>query len=212
MINKILNVLAYKIKLLFFKINWRKSNKHNFTTVNNIFPLNFVKVGKFTYGPLNIYNCEKENSGLQIGNFCSIALDVKFILGGNHFTNRLLTYPIEPMVKNTGNAGSYSKGKITIGHDCWIGNGAIILSGVNLGNGSIVAAGAIVSKSFPSYSVIGGSPAKLIKRRFSDEITNELNKNQDFYDRIESKNFKNYKDFQIVIKDVEELKSIIKRL
>jgi acetyltransferase-like isoleucine patch superfamily enzyme len=212
MINKILLVLTYKIKLLFFKINWRNNNKHNFTTVNNIFPINIVKIGKYTYGPLNIYNNEKDNSGLQIGNLCSIALDVKFILGGNHFTNRLLTYPIEPMLRNSGKAGSYSKGKIIIGHDCWIGNGAIILSGVNIGNGSIVAAGAIVTKSFPPYSVIGGSPAKLLKRRFSDEIINELNKSQDIYDRIESESINDFNIFQIEINELDELSSIIKKI
>jgi serine acetyltransferase len=116
------------------------------------------------------------------------------------------------MLRNSGKAGSYSKGKIIIGHDCWIGNGAIILSGISIGNGSIVAAGAIVTKSFPPYSVIGGSPAKLLKRRFSDEIINELNKSQDIYDRIESENINDLNIFQIEINELDELSSIIKKI
>jgi acetyltransferase-like isoleucine patch superfamily enzyme len=202
MINKILCFLSYKIKLFFFKIKWRKVNRHNFTTVNSVFPINLVTIGKFSYGPINIYNYEKENSGLQIGNLCSIALDVKFILGGNHFTNRLLTYPIEPMLYNTGNVGSYSKGKIIIGHDCWIGNGAIILSGVVIGNGSVVAAG----------SIIGGTPAKLIRKRFSDEIIDELNKNQNIYEQIERTNMRNYTIFQTEINDLNQIKLIIDKI
>jgi acetyltransferase-like isoleucine patch superfamily enzyme len=212
MINKILCFLSYKIKLFFFKIKWRKVNRHNFTTVNSVFPINLVTIGKFSYGPINIYNYEKENSGLQIGNLCSIALDVKFILGGNHFTNRLLTYPIEPMLYNTGNVGSYSKGKIIIGHDCWIGNGAIILSGVVIGNGSVVAAGSVVTKVFPPYSIIGGTPAKLIRKRFSDEIIDELNKNQNIYEQIERTNMRNYTIFQTEINDLNQIKLIIDKI
>lgn len=212
MINKILFILSYKIKLFFFKIKWRKINRHNFTTVNSVFPINLVTIGKYSYGPLNIYNYEKENSGLQIGNFCSIALDVKFILGGNHFTNRLLTYPIEPMLYKSGNVGSYSKGKIIIGHDCWIGNGSIILSGVVIGNGSVVAAGSVVTKAFPPYSIIGGSPAKLIRKRFTDEMIDELNKNQDIYDRFVINKIENFDIFQTEINDINKLISIIKKI
>ncbi|BDB52693.1 CatB-related O-acetyltransferase [Flavobacterium ammonificans] len=212
MINKILFILSYKIKLFFFKIKWRKINRHNFTTVNSVFPINLVTIGKYSYGPLNIYNYEKENSGLQIGNFCSIALDVKFILGGNHFTNRLLTYPIEPMLYKSGNVGSYSKGKIIIGHDCWIGNGSIILSGVDIGNGSVVAAGSVVTKAFPPYSIIGGSPAKLIRKRFTDEMIDELNKNQDIYDRFVINKIENFDIFQTEINDINKLISIIKKI
>lgn len=174
-LNKIYDVVCYKIKLVMFKIKWRKHNVHNFTTTNCLFPIDLVNVGKYSYGPINIYNYGEENSGLSIGNLCSIALDVKFILGGNHFSDKLFSYPIGNMLLN-GGIESYSKGKIVIGHDCWIGVGSIILSGVELGNGCIVAAGSVVTKSFSPYSIIGGAPAKLIRMRFSDNIISELNK------------------------------------
>lgn len=204
-LDKIFSILFYKAKLFIFKIQWRIKNKHNFTTVRNIFPAELVSVGNYTYGSVNVYSFEILNSGLSIGNLCSIALDVKFILGGNHFTDRLFTYPIAPMLLSNGHPGSYSKGKIIIGHDCWIGNGAVILSGVNIGNGSVVAAGSIVTKSFPNYSIIGGVPARLIKKRFTDDIIELLNKNESIYNLHKNSYIKNINLIQKIIikKDID---------
>lgn len=179
-LSKITDVVCYKIKLVMFKIKWRKLNVHNFTTTNSLFPIDLVKVGNYSYGPIQIYNYGEINSGLEIGNLCSIAQDVKFILGGNHYTNRLFTYPINPMISGFG-CGGYSKGKIIIGHDCWIGIGTILLSGISIGNGCVIAAGSVVTKSFPPYSIIGGSPAKLLRMRFSEDIIVLLEKNQFIY-------------------------------
>jgi len=180
---KIFNIIFLKFRLFFFKIQWRNKNKHNFTTANCLFPTDLVKVGNYTYGPIQVQDYGESNAGLIIGNFCSIALNVKFILGGNHFTNRFFTYPINPMLTQTGNDGGYSKGKIIIGHDCWIGFDATFLSGVTLGNGCVVAAASVVTKSFPPYSIIGGAPARLIKMRFSNEIIEEINSIENIYNQ-----------------------------
>lgn len=206
-LNKIFSVLSSKVKLFLFKINWRRSNRHNFTTVNCLFPLDLVEVGNYTYGPIFIYNYGESNSGLIIGNLCSIALDVKFILGGNHFSNRLFTYPITPMLTSEGNDGSYSKGTIRIGHDCWIGIGVTILSGVEIGNGCVIAAGSIVTKSFPPYSILGGSPAKLIRMRFSDKIIDKLKNNNFIYDLPKSKFIENITliEKELITEDVETI-------
>lgn len=211
-LSKIVSVLFYKIRLVLFKINWRRNNKHNFTTVNSLFPVDLVKVGNYTYGPIHVYNYGESNSGLIIGNLCSIALDVKFILGGNHFSNRLFTFPITPILTPNGIDGSYSKGKIIIGHDCWIGIGATMLSGVVIGNGCIIAAGSVVTKSFLPYSIIGGSPAKLIRMRFSDEIINKLNDNNFIYNMSSSKFIENIMmiEKELLIEDIETILSKLK--
>jgi acetyltransferase-like isoleucine patch superfamily enzyme len=205
---KITAILLYKLKLAFFKINWRRNNKHNFTTANCLFPSDLVAVGNYTYGPIHVYNYGELNSGLIIGNLCSIALDVKFILGGNHFTNRLFTYPITPMLTSLGNDGSYSKGKIIIGHDCWLGIGVTVLSGVEIGNGCVVAAGSVVTKSFPSYSIIGGSPAKLIRVRFSEEIVDILNSNVNIYKQSADKFIENVSllEKELLMNDLESIR------
>src|SRR5665647_1264273 len=109
MINKIINKIFLPFELILFKIKWRRKNHHNFTTANCVFPINLVNVGSFSYGPIQIYSYGESYTGLSIGNFCSIALEVKFILGGNHYTNKLFTYPFVPMITGKGYS-SYSKG------------------------------------------------------------------------------------------------------
>ena len=69
-----------------------------------------------------------------------------------------------------------NKGDIIIGNDVWIGYNAIILSGVTIGDGAIIATGAVVTKDVPAYTIVGGIPAKKIKKRFSDEIIQRLQK------------------------------------
>jgi virginiamycin A acetyltransferase len=75
-------------------------------------------------------------------------------------------------------ADALSKGDIAVGHDVWIGVGAMILSGVKIGNGAIVAAGAVVTKDVPPYSIVGGVPAKVIRMRLSDSQIAALEKIQ----------------------------------
>lgn len=165
------------INLLRFKNQWRQKNRHNMTVVRNVFEPEKVVVGNYTYGALNILSWGAGNEGLRIGHLVSIADDVRFILGGNHYSEGVFTYPISSRLNNNPiNEDVASKGEISIGDNVWIGYGSRILSGVDIGTGSIVAAGAVVTKSFPPYSVIGGNPAKLIKNRFDREVIEELMK------------------------------------
>ena len=71
---------------------------------------------------------------------------------------------------------SASKGDVIIGHDVWLGEASVILSGVKIGNGAVVGASAVVSKDVPAYGVVAGNPARLVKRRFSDEEIGILQK------------------------------------
>lgn len=161
-----------KVKLIYYKSLWRKYNAHNNTYLNSFFDFEKVKVGNYTYGPLNIMCWNDEKEHLSIGSFCSIASGVVFILGGNHNMNSISTFPFRHFLYDD-NSEAFTKGEIIIGDDVWIGTNSIVLSGVTIGQGSVVAAGSVVTKSFPPYSVIGGNPARLIKKRFSDDLINE---------------------------------------
>ena len=93
-----------------------------------------------------------------------------------------------------------------IGNDVWIGTGAILLDGVTIGNGAIVAAGAVVNKDVPPYAVVGGVPAKIIKYRFSEEIVKKLEESR-WWEKEESwllKNAEKFSNIEIFLKSVEE--------
>ena len=156
-----------------FRKKWRKHNQHNATVPVNIFRFEKVSVGKKTYGALNVTDFSPANTMLKIGNYCSISPGVQFLLGGEHQINSISTFPFK--VKCFGfeyEAGS--KGDIIVGDDVWIGTNAIICSGVNIGQGAIVAAGSVVTKSVEPYAIVGGNPAKLIRYRFEERIRLKL--------------------------------------
>ena len=133
-----------------------------------------VKIGKGTFvnGPSVIGAAE--NAPITIGSFCSIAGFV-YIVSGNHNIKFPTSYQISTGIyaaifkNNIGKSGA-----INIGNDVWIGTHAVILSGVTIGNGAVVAAGSVVTKDVPPYAVVGGAPAKIIKLRFKDSSIQEL--------------------------------------
>jgi acetyltransferase-like isoleucine patch superfamily enzyme len=150
-------------------------NSHNYTTVQNLFPRDLVTVGKMSYGVINVNFFLNPNEKLQIGNFVSIAADVLFILGGNHQTTAISTYPLySKLIKLSPEQDALTKGPIVIEDEVWIGTRAIILSGVKIGKGAIIAAGSVITKDVPPYAIVGGNPAKIIKYRFSEEIRDAL--------------------------------------
>lgn len=145
---------------------WKKRNSHNFTSILNLFLLEKVFVGKATYGDLYV-QLFSEDTYLNIGNYCSIAPGVKFIVGADHFLNHISSYPFRVKVLREKNEG-VTKGSVVVEDDVWIGENAIILSGVTIGQGAVIAAGAVVSNDVPAYAIVGGVPAKIIKYRFSE--------------------------------------------
>lgn len=134
----------------------------------------YAKIGKWSYGNPKIYRWNSEDK-LIVGNFCSIGPNVSFFIGGDHRTDWITTSPLpDPKfsfffnkAKNIKNF-SKSKGNIIIGNDVWIGGNSLILSGAEIGTGAVIAAGSLVNGKIEPYSVVGGNPAKLIKKRFSD--------------------------------------------
>ena len=120
-----------------------------------------IECGDFTYGVPIVHKWDK-TTRLKIGKFCSIAANVQIYLGGEHHTEWLTTYPFDVLM---GEAQTPSKGDVTIGNDVWIGNNVQILSGVTIGDGAVIAAGAVVTKDVDPYTIVGGVPARMIKRR-----------------------------------------------
>lgn len=107
---------------------------------------------------------------LTIGKYCSISYGVKFVLDdGKHQYNQVSNFPFP-----TNEIGD--KKGITIGNDVWIGLNTIILNGVKIGNGATIAAGAVVTSDVPDYCVVAGVPAKVIKRKCSENEAEDMNK------------------------------------
>lgn len=160
--------VLHRLKLESHRLNWYRSNRHNETFAVNQFRPDHVHVGDYTYGPLRVID-GAASSILRIGSFCSIAEDVTFVLNGDHPLDRLSTFPFRAFVLGEEEAVS-SRGDIVLGDDVWIGHGAVILSGVTLGRGSVVAAGAVVTRDVAEYDVVAGSPARKIRSRLEADI------------------------------------------
>ena len=116
-----------------------------------------------------------------IGRFCSIACGVKFLFtSANHTLKSLSTYPFPIFFEEWGldveniTTAWDNKGDIVIGNDVWIGYEAVIFSGVTIGGGAVIGARAVVTKDVPPYTIVGGVPAKVIRRRFPDETISRL--------------------------------------
>lgn len=128
-----------------------------------------------------LYHYPINHDRLKIGKFCSIACGAKFIsTSANHSLKSLSTYPFPIFFKEWGlnvaditNAWD-NKGDIVVGNDVWIGYEAVILSGGTIGNGAIIGTRAVVTKDIPPYTIVGGVPAKPIRKRFDDVIITRL--------------------------------------
>ena len=126
-----------------------------------------------------LYQYPVNHDRLLIGKFCSIACGAKFLFNSaNHALGSLSTYPFPIFYDEWGLDGKNvadawdNKGDITLGNDVWIGYEAVILAGVTIGDGAIIGARAVVTRDVPPYAIVGGVPARLIRRRF-DEATIE---------------------------------------
>ena len=156
---------------------WRELNSHNTTYLNTI-PrydgfFDSISVGNYTYGPINALYGGQPREKLTIGSYCSIASGTKFLLGSEHPYDCISTFPFK--VKISGKLKeSTTKGPIVIGDDVWIGEDSLILSGVTIGQGAVIAAASVVVKDVQPYSIVGGNPAKEIKKRFSEKTISKL--------------------------------------
>jgi virginiamycin A acetyltransferase len=147
-----------------------------------------ILVGDYTYyddprGPENfeanvLYHFEFIGDRLVIGRFCSIAAETRFIMnGGNHPTDWLTTYPFPIFGGGWETAMPERwpmKGDTVVGNDVWFGYGALIMPGVTIGNGAIIASGSVVTRDVPPYAIIGGNPASVLRYRFDEQTIRRL--------------------------------------
>jgi acetyltransferase-like isoleucine patch superfamily enzyme len=163
--------IGIKIRMLIFKVKWRKHNPHNMTIANNIFSIQNVTVGKKTYGELNVNLGTNPIRKIEIGNFCSIAPNVSFIINPHNY-KFFSTWGWQRFEYNELEYNWEKKTKIVVEDDVWIGQGAIILGGATLHQGCVIGAGSVVSCNVPPYAIFAGS--KVIKYRFNPEICEKL--------------------------------------
>lgn len=171
--NTLLYDLVYRIKLNKSKRIWRKENIHNGTELMSMIDHSLIEVKNNSYGELNVVSFANDHK-LKIGNFVSIAEGVTFLLDVEHYSNHISTFPFKVKLLRLCSYESFGKGDIVVEDDVWIGYGAMVMSGVRIGQGAIVAAGAVVTKDVPPYAIAGGVPAKIIKYRFAEELISEM--------------------------------------
>lgn len=117
-------------------------------------------------------------SRITIGNFTAIGQNVS-IQDSDHRLDRASIYFMSrDMFGGDVSLDMSTKGDIKIGEDVWVGSNSVILSGVTIGRGAVIAAGSIVTKDVDQYTIVGGNPARFLKKRFSDKIIDELEKSQ----------------------------------
>ena len=152
-----------------------------------------IKVGDYTvYNDLNsnpllfeqnnvLYHYPINHERLIIGKFCSIASGTKFLFNcANHTLKSLSTYTFplfyEDWDLNKSDVATAwdNKGDIVIGNDVWIGYEAIVMAGIHIGDGAIIASRAVVTKDVPPYTIVGGVPARTIRKRFDEETVRKL--------------------------------------
>jgi len=128
-----------------------------------------------------LYHYPIHKEKLIIGKFCSIACGMKFLFNcANHTQKSLSTYTFPlfyeewELEKSNITTAWDNKGDIVIGNDVWIGYEAVIMAGVHIGDGAIIAARAVVTKDVPPYTIVGGTPAKEIRKRFDADVIQQL--------------------------------------
>jgi len=148
-----------------------------------------ISIGDYTYysdfdavgdyaGRIAPYLFPGSPEQLTIGKFCQLAHGVRFITASaNHPMNGFSTYPFrifdpETMGAYTAEVARY--GDTEVGHDVWFGYQALVMPGVKIGNGAIIAAGSIVTSDIPAYAIAAGNPARVKRVRFSDEVAARL--------------------------------------
>lgn len=154
--------------------NWRNPRNETRLHLEALARRYGFAIGPHSYGRPKV-RFPESGAKLTIGPYCSIADRVEILLGGNHRLDWGSTFPFGAFrdawpTAPEGEGYHGTRGDVTIGADVWLGSQAMILSGVKIGHGAVVAARTVVTKDVPPYAIVGGNPGKLIRHRF-DEAT-----------------------------------------
>jgi acetyltransferase-like isoleucine patch superfamily enzyme len=136
---------------------------------------NNIHIGEYTYGNPRILMLT-DKFKLVIGKFCSLSSNAIILVDVNHRTDWVSTYPFGELIKGLEKNPAHpaGKGNMRIGNDVWVGFNALILPGVQIGDGAVIAAGSVVTKDVRDYEIVGGNPARHISNRFTIEQIREL--------------------------------------
>ena len=172
--------------MIFKKKDWKEKFKDCLT------------IGKHTYGleRKNLIGLSPQTP-LKIGMYCSFAQNIKIFLNSDHPINLVSTFPLKTRLKQKvpwPNLDVISKGGVNIGNDVWVGENALIMSGISISDGSVIAAGSVVTKNVGPYELVGGNPAKKIKTRFNKSQIKSLLRIK-WWDWPEKKIIENLDDF-----------------
>lgn len=133
-------------------------------------------IGPHTTGYPDVNTGFGDSSNLTIGDYCSIADGVTILLGNEHGTDWLTTYPFDKLWPEAQFLQGHSptKGDITIGNDVWIGQQTLVLSGTDIGHGAVIGAGSVVRGRIPPYAIAVGSPCRVVMYRFQPDVISSL--------------------------------------
>ena len=128
-----------------------------------------IFVGRWTYGyDDDTFRCYSPHDVIRVGRFTSLAAETRILGGGEHALDLPSTYPLRSLMLRPQSEAwdSFAKGPTVVGNDVWLGYRALVLSGVTIGDGAVVAAGSVVTHDVPPYTVVAGNPARPLRRRF----------------------------------------------
>ncbi|WP_260961050.1 CatB-related O-acetyltransferase [Pseudomonas citri] len=133
------------------------------------------EIGTGTYGIPEVMEFG-DDTVLKVGSYTSIAQGVKILLGGGHRTDWVSTFPFPRIIDEARHipGSNPTKGDVVIGSDCWICAETMILSGVTIGHGAVVAASAVVTRDVAPYAIVGGNPCRFIRWRFEEPMRQAL--------------------------------------
>lgn len=134
------------------------------------------QIGEGTYGELFIFDWKDGGTTITIGSYCCFSFRCSVLLGGDHRTDWVTTYPFSAIWDCAADIQGHpaSKGDIHIGSDVWAGAECIVLSGVTIGDGAVIGARSVVNKDIPPYAIAVGNPARVIGYRFEPEVITRL--------------------------------------